>query len=91
MKSLPWVTCEDVRSAHLRSCRLSADGCVSFYCASLTRRQAALIFCFAVIYYFSEGDNLMAESKLRTLSVDFAVQILNLVKFLKSQHEMNFS
>ena len=29
----------------------------------------------------------MAESKLRALSVDFAVQILNLVKFLKSQHE----
>ena len=29
----------------------------------------------------------MAESKLRTLSVDFAVQILNLVKYLKSQHE----
>ena len=29
----------------------------------------------------------MAESKLRTLSVDFTVQILNLVKFLKSQHE----
>ena len=29
----------------------------------------------------------MAESKLRTLSSDFAVQILNLVKFLKSQHE----
>ena len=29
----------------------------------------------------------MAESKLRTLSVDFAVQILNLVKFLKSQYE----
>ena len=29
----------------------------------------------------------MAESKLRTLSIDFAVQILNLVKFLKSQHE----
>ena len=29
----------------------------------------------------------MAESKLRTLSVDFAVQILNLVKFLKNQHE----
>ena len=29
----------------------------------------------------------MAESKLRTLSVDFAVQILNLVKALKSQHE----
>ena len=45
--------------------------------AVLTRRQAALIFCFAVIYYFSEGDNLMAESKLRTLSVDFAVQILS--------------
>ena len=29
----------------------------------------------------------MAESKLRTLSVDFAVQILNLVKALKNQHE----
>ena len=29
----------------------------------------------------------MAESKLRTLSIDFAVQILNFVKFLKSQHE----
>ena len=29
----------------------------------------------------------MAENKLRTLSVDFAVQILNLVKFLKGQHE----
>ena len=29
----------------------------------------------------------MAESKLRTLSVDFAVQILSLVKYLKSQHE----
>ena len=29
----------------------------------------------------------MAESKLHTLSIDFAVQILNLVKFLKSQHE----
>ena len=29
----------------------------------------------------------MAESKLRTLSIDFAVQILNLVKFLKSSKE----
>ena len=29
----------------------------------------------------------MAESRLRTLSIDFAVQILNLLKFLKSQHE----
>ena len=29
----------------------------------------------------------MAESKLRTISIDFAVQILYLVKFLKSQHE----
>ena len=29
----------------------------------------------------------MAESRLRTLAIDFAVQILNLVKFLKSQHE----
>ena len=48
---------------------------------------AALIFSFAVIYYFTEGDHLMAESKLRTLSIDFSVQILNLVKFLKSQHE----
>ena len=29
----------------------------------------------------------MSESRLRTLSIDFAVQILNLVKLLKSQHE----
>ena len=29
----------------------------------------------------------MPESPLRTLSVDFAVQILNLVKILKSRHE----
>ena len=29
----------------------------------------------------------MAESKLRTLSIDFAVKILNLVKALKNQHE----
>ncbi len=29
----------------------------------------------------------MAESKLRTLSIDFAVHILNLVKFLKSSKE----
>ena len=29
----------------------------------------------------------MAESTLRILSIDFAVQILNFVKFLKSQHE----
>ena len=56
----------------------------TFYCASLTRRQAALIFSLAVIYYFAEGDYTMAESKLRTLSIDFAVQILNLVKALKN-------
>lgn len=30
---------------------------------------------------------MMPESPLRTLSVDFAVQILNLVKMLKSRHE----
>ena len=29
----------------------------------------------------------MPESRLRTLAIDFAVQILNLVRFLKSQHE----
>ena len=46
-----------------------------------------MIFLFAVLYLPLKGDHLMAESKLRTLSVDFAVQILNLVKFLKSQHE----
>ena len=39
----------------------SKDG-VSFYCASLTGWQAALIFSFAVICYFTEGDHLMAES-----------------------------
>ena len=29
----------------------------------------------------------MAESKLRELSMDFSVQILNLVKELKAKHE----
>ena len=29
----------------------------------------------------------MPESPLRILSIDFAVQIFNLVKMLKSQHE----
>ena len=29
----------------------------------------------------------MAESKLHTLTIDFAIQLLNWVKFLKSQHK----
>ena len=29
----------------------------------------------------------MAESKLRELSMDFSVDIINLVKYLKSNHE----
>ena len=29
----------------------------------------------------------MSKSKLRTLSMDFAVEIIELVKFLKSKHE----
>ena len=29
----------------------------------------------------------MSESKLRTLSIDFAVEIIELVKYLKSKHE----
>ena len=29
----------------------------------------------------------MSESKLRTLSMDFAVEIIDLVKTLKSKHE----
>ena len=29
----------------------------------------------------------MAESKLRELSMEFSVDIINLVKFLKSNHE----
>ena len=33
----------------------------------------------------------MAESKLRIFSIDFAVQTLNLVKYLKSQHETSVS
>ena len=49
--------------------------------------DAALNFILPMVYYLQKGDYLMAESKLRTLSIDFAVQILNLVKFLKSQHE----
>ena len=44
-------TCEEVSLRCPWSCRLSAGGCVTLYCASLTRRQAALIFSFAVIYY----------------------------------------
>ncbi len=30
----------------------------------------------------------MSESKLKTLSMDFAVEIIELVKYLKSKHEM---
>ena len=61
---------------------------VSFFTAlRLHGGIAALIFPLAEIYYFAGGDYTMAESKLRALSVDFAVQILNLVKVLKSQHE----
>ena len=33
----------------------------------------------------------MSESKLRDLSMDFSVQIINLVKDLKSKHEMVIS
>ena len=29
----------------------------------------------------------MAESKLREMSIDFSVDIVNLVKYLKSNHE----
>ncbi len=29
----------------------------------------------------------MSESKLRNMSIDFSVDIINLVKYLKSQHE----
>ena len=32
----------------------------------------------------------MSESKLRTLSVDFAVQVLNFVKFLKNSAKRSF-
>ena len=60
---------------------------LSFTALRLNGGVAALIFPLAVIYYFAEGDYTMTESRLRTLAVDFAVQILNLVKFLKSQHE----
>jgi hypothetical protein len=43
----------------------------------LAKRQAALIFSFAMMYKLPKGDHLMADSKLRTLSIDFAVQILD--------------
>ena len=62
----------------------SADGAVFFTALRLYCR-VALIFPLAMIYYFAKGDYTMAESKLRTLAIDFAVQILNLVKFLKNQ------
>ena len=50
MKSLPLVACEEGSLRCPWSCRLSAGGCVTFYCASLKRRQSALIFCFAMLY-----------------------------------------
>ena len=55
----------------------SKDG-VSFYSASLTRRQAALNFIFAMLYYFLKGDYIMAESKLRTLIISvFCIAFLS--------------
>ena len=43
----------------------------------------------SVLYYHQEGKLIMEKSsnKLVDLSVAFAVEILNLVKYLKSQHE----
>ena len=34
-----------------------------------------------------QGDDTMSESKLRDLSIDFSVQIINLVKELRAKHE----
>ena len=64
----------------------SKDG-VTFIQRFAYTAASRLEFSFCDAIFTLEGDHLMAESKLRTLSVDFAVQILNLVKFLKSQHE----
>ena len=60
----------------------SKDGVTFIQRFAYTAALPPWFFLFAEIYYFTEGDHLMAESKLRTLAIDFAVQILNLVKFL---------
>ena len=60
---------------------------LSFTALRLHGDDAALNFILPMVYYLQKGELLMAESRLRTLSIDFAVHILNLVKFLKSQHE----
>ena len=64
----------------------SKDGVVFLLRFAYTA-ASRLDFFFCGDILTPKGDHLMAESKLRTLSIDFAVQILNLVKFLKSQHE----
>ena len=61
----------------------SKDGVVFYIALRLKVGVAALIFIFAMLYYLPEGDHLMAESRLRTIAIDFAVQILNLVRFLR--------
>ena len=48
---------------------------LSFTVLRLSGSVAALYFSSAMLYHFLKGDYLMAESKLRTLLVDFAVQI----------------
>ena len=84
VKSLPLVACEDVSlTLHLWSCRLSADGCVSFYCATLTRRQAALIFIFASSTVCDKNSYLFCAWNFRQLYrfllVTFAKQMPQLI------------
>ena len=55
-------------------------------------KNESLLACNAIrpaLYYCRKGKLIMEKSsnKLVDLSVAFAVEILNLVKFLKSQHE----
>ena len=40
-----------------------------------------------MVYFIRNGGVIMSESKLRTQSMDFAVSIINLVKYLKAKRE----
>ena len=49
--------------------------------------QTSLYNSDLIWYYKQEGGDTVSESKLRDLSMNFSVQIINLVKDLKAKHE----
>ena len=55
--------------------------------ASCRRRQYSIEIFFLLCYNYPNGDDLMRENKLAELSMEFSVEIINLVKLLKSNHE----